>query len=90
MAEMKYALADRSAEIPTWLEVIRLGRRDGRILDSRIETSDPARLLGFVERLSTRRYEVLWMTGAMRWGSVAGAFIASPDPASGPIRSDAW
>jgi hypothetical protein len=50
------------------LEVIRLSWSEWRISDSRLPDSDPDRLLGYVERLSRRRYEVVWMTDPMRWG----------------------
>ncbi len=53
-----------------WLEVVRTGRSDWRVSDSRRDSSDPERLLGFVERLGRTRFEVLWMTDPMRWGYV--------------------
>ena len=56
---------DRST--PDWLEVIRIGRKDWRVSDTRREVGDAARLLGFIERISRDRYEVLWMTEPLRW-----------------------
>jgi hypothetical protein len=51
-----------------WLEVVRTGRSDWRVSDSRRDPGDPDRLLGFVERLDRGRFEVLWMTEPLRWG----------------------
>ena len=50
-----------------WLEVIRIGKKDWRVSDTRRDAGDPARLLGFIERIRRDRYEVLWMTAPLRW-----------------------
>jgi hypothetical protein len=65
-----------------WLEVIRTGRSDWRVSDSRLASGDPERIVGFVERLDRLRYEVLWMTDPMRWAyveSLAAAVAAIRD-----------
>ena len=54
-----------------WLEVVRTTRTDWRVSDARRESTDPERLLGFVERLGRARFEVLWLTAPLRWGYVA-------------------
>jgi hypothetical protein len=62
------------------LEVVRLGRTEWRISD----TSEPERLLGYIERQRPRRFEVLWMTDPMRWGyaeSFGEALVAFGDSA---------
>ena len=46
------------------VEIVRLSRTDWRINDA----SDPERLLGYIERQSSGRFEVMWMTDPMRWG----------------------
>ena len=61
--------AERRA-IPGWLEVIRLRRGEWRISDLRVDTTDSARLLGYVEKLVGNRFELVWMTDPMRWGYV--------------------
>jgi hypothetical protein len=46
------------------IEIVRLGRAEWRINDA----ADPGRLLGFIERQHSGRFEVMWMTDPMRWG----------------------
>ena len=53
-----------------WLEVFRTGKSDWRVSDSRRDSGDPDRLLGFVERLGRAQFEILWMTDPLRWGYV--------------------
>ena len=55
---------------PDWLEIVRVGRAEWRISDTRVDSFDSARLLGYVERLLRNRYELVWMTDPMRWGYV--------------------
>lgn len=57
-------------------EVIRLSRTEWRISDPRLPDADPDRLLGYIERLARRRYEVVWMSDPMRWG-YAESFAAA-------------
>jgi hypothetical protein len=49
------------------IELVRLGRTEWRVSDA----SDPARLLGYIERQRGDRFEVVWMTDPMRWGYAA-------------------
>jgi hypothetical protein len=49
------------------LEVVRLGRSEWRICDS----SDPSRVLGYIERQRHDRFEIVWMADPMRWGYTA-------------------
>jgi hypothetical protein len=75
---MSWLLARRRMENPDWLEVVRLGRREWRVSDLRVAPGDSTRLLGYVERVSPRRYEVMWMGDPMKWGyvdSLAGALV---------------
>jgi hypothetical protein len=67
---MSWLPVKRRAEYPEWLEVIRLDRTDWRVSDLRAPIGDSARLLGYVEKLSARRFEVVWMGDPMRWGYV--------------------
>jgi hypothetical protein len=67
-----------------WLEVFHIGKNEWRVSDSRLEAGTDGRLLGFVERLSRDRYEVLWMTEPPRWAyvdSLARAMAAFGDDA---------
>jgi hypothetical protein len=73
---MRSRSAGLQQDVPAWIEVIRLGRYDWRVSDARLAGSDPARLLGYVEKLSNRRYEVVWMTDPIRWGYVDTFAIA--------------
>lgn len=50
--------------------VVRLGRSDWQVVDAHALPSDPARLLGFIERLGRNRFEVLWMCEPPRWAYV--------------------
>jgi hypothetical protein len=52
------------------LEIARLGRHDWRAVDTLALQSDPARIVGFIERIGKARYEVLWMTEPPRWAYV--------------------
>jgi hypothetical protein len=87
----KFAPAVRVAEVPDWLAVIRVGRKEWRISDSRIDASVSGHLIGFVEKLPTGRFELVWITEPIRWGysdtfaeAVAGmadrtAFVGASD-----------
>lgn len=68
MVVVKPSPSDPAALVPIWLEVVRLGRTDWRVSDSRIESADPSRLVGFIEKLSNSRFELVWMTYPVRWG----------------------
>jgi hypothetical protein len=50
-----------------WLEILHTGKTDWRVCDSRRDPADSSRLLGFIERLSRDRYEILWLTEPPRW-----------------------
>ena len=52
------------------IEVIRLDRTAWRISNSFIDEGDPGRLLGYIERLNSDRYEVLWLTAPISWAYV--------------------
>jgi hypothetical protein len=49
------------------VEIVRLGRTDWRVNDA----ANPDRLLGYIERQRSGRFEVMWMTDPMRWGYAA-------------------
>ena len=59
-----------SANAATELEIIRLNRTGWRISNSSIYENDPRRLLGYIERLETDRYEVLWLAAPISWAYV--------------------
>jgi hypothetical protein len=61
---------------PDWLKVVQLDRENWRISDARVEVADNSGLLGFIERISSRRYEILWMTDPLRW-AYEGSFDAA-------------
>jgi hypothetical protein len=67
---MSWLPVKRRTEYPEWLEVVRLDRTDWRVSDLRAPIGDSARLLGYVEKLSPRRYEVVWMGEQVKWGYV--------------------
>lgn len=46
------------------LAIVRLGRAEWRVSDA----SDQGQLLGYVERLRTDRFELVWMSDPIRWG----------------------
>ena len=58
------------------LEVIRLHRTGWRISNSSISEGDAHRLLGYVERLQSDRYEVLWLAAPISWAYVASFELA--------------
>jgi hypothetical protein len=71
-----------------WLEVVRTGKTDWRVSDSRRNSGDPERVVGFVERMGRARFEILWMTNPLRWGYVgslrdAMAALLNPDEFEG-------
>jgi len=49
------------SNVTAGIEVIRLNRTAWRISNSSIDEGDPGRLLGYIERLESDRYEVLWL-----------------------------
>jgi hypothetical protein len=53
-----------------WLEVLRVGKTDWRVSDSRHDVGSTGRILGFVERQGRDRFEILWMTEPPRWAYV--------------------
>ena len=59
-----------------WLEVIRLNRTAWRISNSSISQGDPDRLLGYIERLSSDRFEVLWLGAPISWAYVTSFEVA--------------
>ena len=59
-----------SVETATLLEVVRLDRTSWRISDSSIDASDPARIMGFIERLASDRFEVLLLVLPTGWAYV--------------------
>ena len=59
-----------------WLEVIRLDRTGWRISNSSIGQGDPQRLLGYIERLHSDRFEVLWLCAPISWAYVSSFEVA--------------
>jgi hypothetical protein len=60
------------------VELVRLGRTEWRVNDA----LEPNRLLGYIERERSDRYEIVWMTDPMRWGyatSFEDALVAFGD-----------
>jgi hypothetical protein len=53
------------------IELERLGRNDWRAVDTHAVSSDPRRIIGFIERLARGRYEVVWLSEPPRWAYVA-------------------
>lgn len=67
--------ASRKAPTPesptvTPLEVIRLDRSTWRISNAAVDPSDPARIMGFIERLERERFEVLLLVLPIGWAYV--------------------
>ena len=58
------------------LEVIRLNRTGWRVSNSCIDEGDPGRVLGYVERLGSDRYEVLWLAAPISWAHVGSFEVA--------------
>ena len=58
------------------LEVIRLDRTGWRISDSSIDEGSSDRLLGYIERLKSDRFEVLWLAAPIGWAYVASFELA--------------
>jgi len=58
------------------IEVIRLDRTAWRISNSFIDEGEPGRLLGYIERLNSDRYEVLWLTAPISWAYVESFELA--------------
>lgn len=58
------------------IEVIRLNRTNWRISKSSIDQSDSGRLLGYIERLDSDRYEALWLVAPMSWAYVESFELA--------------
>jgi hypothetical protein len=50
-----------------WVQLERLDGSYWCVSDSRIDDADPARLLGYVERLGRHRYEALRLSDPVRW-----------------------
>lgn len=67
-ASRKAPAAPANTSIP--LEVIRLDHSSWRISNSLIDPSDPARIMGFIERLERDRFEVLLLTPPTGWAYV--------------------
>jgi hypothetical protein len=65
---VKPGRAEPAGSVPEWLEVVRLGHTDWRVSDSRVDSADPRRLVGFIEKLPTGRFELVWITYPIRWG----------------------
>jgi hypothetical protein len=88
MAEVKPRPADSDGDLPNWVEVVRVGRCDWRVSDSRIAVTDPGHVLGYVEKFSRSQFEVLWMTNPMRWGRVDNLAAAIANIAHGRSFGD--
>ena len=58
------------SNVPAGIEVIRLDRTAWRVSNSFIDRGDPDRLLGYIERLHSGRYEVLWLAPPISWAYV--------------------
>ena len=58
------------SNVTAGIEVIRLNRTAWRISNSFIDEGDPDRLLGYIERLESDRYEVLWLAAPVSWAYV--------------------
>jgi hypothetical protein len=74
------------------LEVIRLARKEWRIVDTRVSGGEPARLLGFIERLGRSRYEVQWVGETAGWAYVTSfdlalAALVNRDEFAGTIQA---
>ena len=52
------------------LEIVRLDRTGWRVSDPTIDERDPRRLIGYIERLESNRYEVLWLVSPISWAYV--------------------
>lgn len=60
-------MRERRGNPPDWIELFRLTHTDWRVSDSRIDRSEPRRLLGYIERLDDGRYEALWISEPIGW-----------------------
>jgi hypothetical protein len=60
-----------------WLEVVRLGKCDWRVSDSRVDKADGARLLGYIEQIGRFHYELLRITDPLRWAYVESLAAAT-------------
>lgn len=72
-----------------WLEVVRLGKSDWRVSDSRFDRADGSRLLGYIEQFGRFHYELLWTTVPLRWAyveSFAAATAAFTDNTTFAMR----
>ena len=58
------------SNVTAGIEVIRLDRTAWRVSNSFIDEGDPDRLLGYIERLESGRYEVLWLAAPISWAYV--------------------
>jgi len=82
-----------SANTTTGLEIIRLDRTGWRISNSSIDQGDPSRLLGYIERLDSDRYEVLWLAAPISWAyfdsfELALAAVTDRPHSSGTIQPE--
>ena len=84
---MTFHEASSLLESTAWLEVIRLDRTGWRISNSSIGQGDPDRLLGYIERLSSDRYEVLWLAAPISWAYVSSFELALAAVADRPHYS---
>ena len=81
------------SNVAAGIEVIRLDRTAWRISNSFIDQGDPDRLLGYIERLESDRYEVLWLAPPISWAYVdsfelALAAVADRPHFSGTIEPE--
>jgi len=81
------------SNVTAGIEVIRLDRTAWRISNSFIDEGDPGRLLGYIERLESDRYEVLWLAAPISWAYVdsfklALAAVADRPHFSGTIEPE--
>ena len=68
--------ARSSSKTNPGIEVIRLDRTGWRISNSSIDQGDSSRLLGYIERLDSDRYEVLWLAAPISWAYVGSFELA--------------
>lgn len=84
LSREKRARSRRVTDLGDGLELEQLSRHDWRVSDARALATDPGRIIGFIERLSRDRFEVLWLVEPPLWayiesfGAAVGAIIAGP------------
>ena len=76
MDQMTPCEAGSLSNVTAGLEVIRLDRTGWRISDPSIDDGGSGRLLGYIERLRSDRYEVLWLAAPISWAYVDSFEVA--------------